>query len=118
MHNSKSVDTPIKNGYTLSWENCPKSDEKKIVMARVPYASVIRSLIYAMLCTWADICFAIGLDSCCQSHPKPICWQAIRHFFVIFGRQEILFFTIRVETWDWRVTLILVGLVTKMSVNP
>ncbi|XP_075636931.1 secreted RxLR effector protein 161-like [Castanea sativa] len=30
-------------------------------MERVPYASAVGSLMYAMLCTRPDICFAIGM---------------------------------------------------------
>ena len=55
MHNSKPVDTPIKKGYTLSLDNCHKSDEEKIKMARVPYANAVGSLMYAMMCTQPDI---------------------------------------------------------------
>ena len=36
-------------------------------MSNFPYASAVGSLMYAMLCTRADICFTIGLVSCYQS---------------------------------------------------
>jgi len=49
MHNSKPMDTPIEKGHTLSLEDCPKSEKEKREMARVPYASAARSLMYAML---------------------------------------------------------------------
>jgi hypothetical protein len=32
-------------------------------MSRVPYASVISSLIYAMMCTHPDICYVVWLVS-------------------------------------------------------
>lgn len=38
-------------------------------MIRVPYANVVGSLIYDMLCTLHDICFTVGLVSRYQSNP-------------------------------------------------
>ena len=34
--------------------------------------------MYAMLCTWPDICFAVGLVSHYQSNPGPTHWQAVK----------------------------------------
>ena len=81
MHYSKPVDTPIEKGLTISLEQCPKTDKEKERMNNVPYASAIRSLMYAMLCTWPDICFAVGLVNHYQSNPGPIHWQAVTRIF-------------------------------------
>ena len=69
-HNSKLIDTPIEKGHSLSLEDCPKSEKEKREIARVPYASTVGSLMYAMLCTQLDICFAVGMVSCYQSNPR------------------------------------------------
>ena len=61
MHYFKPVDTPVEKGLTLSHDQCPKINQKKEKMKDVPYASVVGSLMYAMLYTWPDICFAVGL---------------------------------------------------------
>ena len=50
-------------------------------MARVPYASAVGSLMYAMLCTRPDICFAVGMVSRYQSNLGPIHWQAVKRIF-------------------------------------
>uniref|UniRef100_A0A2N9F6S1 Integrase catalytic domain-containing protein n=1 Tax=Fagus sylvatica TaxID=28930 RepID=A0A2N9F6S1_FAGSY len=63
MHNSKPIDTPMEKGCTLSLDQCPKNDEEKNQMSKVPYASAIGSLMYAMLCTRPNICFAVGMVS-------------------------------------------------------
>ena len=81
MHNSKPIDTPIEKGHTLSLEDCPKSEKEKREMARVPYASAVGSLMYAMLCTRPDICFAVGMVSRYQSNPGPVHWQAVKRIF-------------------------------------
>ena len=50
-------------------------------MARVPYASVVGSLMYAMLCTRPNICFAIGMVSHYQSNLGPVHWQVVKRIF-------------------------------------
>ena len=78
MNHSKPVDTPVEKGLTLSLDQCPKTDQEKETMKNVPYASAIGSLMYAMLCTRPDICFAVGLVSRYQSNPGPTHWQAVK----------------------------------------
>ena len=81
MHNFKPIDTPIEKRHTLSLQNCPKSEKEKREVARVPYASAVGSLMYAMLCTRPDICFAVGMVSRYQSNPKPVHWQVVKTIF-------------------------------------
>ena len=81
MHYSKLVDTPVEKGLTLSIDQCPKTDKEKERMSNVPYASAIGSLMYAMLCTRPDICFAVGLVSRYQSNPGLAHWQAVKRIF-------------------------------------
>ena len=78
MHHSKPVDTPVEKGLTFCLDQCPKTDQEKEKMKDVPYASAVGSLMYAMLCTRPDICFAVGLVSRYQSNPEPTHWQAIK----------------------------------------
>jgi hypothetical protein len=78
MHNSKPIDTPMEKGCTLSLDQCPKNDEEKNQMSKVPYASAIGSLMYAMLCTRPDICFAVDMVSHYQSNPGPAHWRAVK----------------------------------------
>jgi poly(3-hydroxybutyrate) depolymerase len=47
-------------------------------MSKVPYASAIGSLMYAMLCTHLDICFAVDMVSRYQSNPGPNHWRAVK----------------------------------------
>ena len=47
----------------------PKILEEIEKMGKVPYASAIGSLIYAMLCTRPDISYAISVTSSFQSNP-------------------------------------------------
>jgi len=78
MHHSKPVDTLVEKGLTLNLDQCPKIDQEKDKTKDVSYASAVGSLMYAMLCTWPDICFAVGLISRYQSNPGPTHWQAVK----------------------------------------
>ena len=69
MYNSKSIDTPIIKSHILSVEQYHKIEEEKKLMINVPYSSAIGSLLYAIMCTWFDICFVVGMVNKYQSNP-------------------------------------------------
>ncbi|XP_060967751.1 secreted RxLR effector protein 161-like [Cannabis sativa] len=48
-------------------------------MAKIPYASAVGSLMYAMLCTRPDICYAVGNVSRYQSNPGHEHWNAVKY---------------------------------------
>ena len=49
-------------------------------MKKVPYASVVGSLMYAMVCTRLDIAHAVGVVSKFFSNPGKEHWHAINGF--------------------------------------
>ena len=55
-------------------------------MRRVPYASAVGSLMYAMLCTRPDICYAVGIVSRYQSNPGKEHWIAVKHILKYLRR--------------------------------
>ena len=54
---------PIPKGVKLSVEQFPTTEEEEEDMSRVPYASAVGSLIYAMVCTRPYIAHAVGVLS-------------------------------------------------------
>nr|GEU89796.1 retrovirus-related Pol polyprotein from transposon TNT 1-94 [Tanacetum cinerariifolium] len=66
MSSYKLVPTPLAPHFMLSSHECPKSEEDKVDMSRVPYSSAVGSLMYAMVCTRLDLAHAelrnIGLS--------------------------------------------------------
>ena len=68
MQDSKPIDTHTDKSLSLSYDMYPKTPEEKKKMFKVPYASVVGSLMYAMMCTCPDIYYAIGLVSQYQSN--------------------------------------------------
>jgi len=63
------VKVPIHVSVRLSAEQCPKTQEEEEGMSCVPYASVVGSLMYAMVCTRPDIAHAVGVLSRFMSKP-------------------------------------------------
>jgi len=55
MQDSKSIDTHVDKSLSPSCDMCPKTLEEKEKMSKVPYANVVGSLMYAMMCTRPDI---------------------------------------------------------------
>ena len=62
----------------LSLGDCPKSDLEKIEMAKVPYSSVVGSLMYAIICTRPNIAYAVEVVSRYMSNPRKKHWEAIK----------------------------------------
>ena len=55
-------------------------------MRRIPYASAIGSLMYAMLCTRHDICYEVGIVSRYQSNLGMGHWIAVKHILKYLRR--------------------------------
>uniref|UniRef100_A0A3Q7JAX8 Reverse transcriptase Ty1/copia-type domain-containing protein n=1 Tax=Solanum lycopersicum TaxID=4081 RepID=A0A3Q7JAX8_SOLLC len=67
MSSSKPIDTP--------------SEEEKEYMSRVPYASAVGSLMYAMVCTRSDLAHAVSVVSRFMGQPGREHWQAVKRIF-------------------------------------
>ena len=63
MQDSKKGFVPFRVGKSLSSNQRPKTNAKIERMRGISYASAVESLMYVMLCTRPDICFAVGMVS-------------------------------------------------------
>ncbi|KAH9780743.1 hypothetical protein KPL71_008200 [Citrus sinensis] len=88
MENSKTGLLPFRHGITFSNDQSPKISEEIERMRRVPYAEAVGSLMYAMLCTRPDICFAVGMVSRYQFNPGPQYWTAVKHIIKYLKRTK------------------------------
>lgn len=75
-------------GIPLSHDQCSKTPNEKVHMQTVPYVFVEGSLMYAMLYTRLDICFAIYMVSRYQSNPGSKHWKIIKHILKYFKRMR------------------------------
>jgi hypothetical protein len=79
MEESKSVAVPILKGIKLSEEMCAKTPEERKFMSNIPYSSALGSLMYAMLFTRPDLCYAVGILSRYQVNPGETHWKQLRN---------------------------------------
>ncbi len=86
MQDSKKGQLPFRHGVHLSKEHSPKTPQEEENMRQIPYASAVGSLMYAMLCTRPDICYAVGVVSRFQSNPGPEHWNAVKHILKYLRR--------------------------------
>nr|GEU60039.1 hypothetical protein [Tanacetum cinerariifolium] len=63
MENYKKGNLPLYHGIKISKDLCSKTDKELDKMSRVPYASAIVSIMYAMTCTRPDVSFALSMKS-------------------------------------------------------
>jgi hypothetical protein len=61
MKNAKPISTPLANHFKLNKEMCPKTHEEIKYISKVPYSSIVGSLMYAMVFTRPDIAHAMGV---------------------------------------------------------
>ena len=67
MENSKKGDLSIHHTIKLSKTQIPNIDDEIVDMSRVPYASVIGSIMYVMPCTRLDVSYALSMVNQFQS---------------------------------------------------
>ena len=63
MFDVKSVKTPLAAYFRLSTHLNPQTDEEEKHMSRVSYASEVRNIMYAIMCTQLDISHAANIMS-------------------------------------------------------
>lgn len=99
MENSKRGLIPMSHGVSLSEKMSPKTPEERERMSKIPYASAIGSIMYAMLCTRPDVAHSISVTSRFQSDPGEDHWTAVKNIlkylrrtkdiFLVFGGSEL-----------------------------
>ncbi|GJX99364.1 hypothetical protein Tco_0356383 [Tanacetum coccineum] len=100
MENSKKGNLPLHHGIKISKDLCPKTNDELDKMSRVPYASAIGSIMYAMTCTRPDVSFALSMVSRHQQNPGEGRWTAVKNIlkylrntkdmFLVYGGEKEL----------------------------
>ena len=63
MQNSKKGLLPFRHGIPLFDDQRPKTLEEENTRRQISYASIVGSLMYAMLCTRSNICYSVSMVS-------------------------------------------------------
>ena len=69
MESSKKGFLPMSHGVKLSKTQCPSTTDERSRMSAIPYASAVRSIMYAMICTRPDVSYALSVTSRYQADP-------------------------------------------------
>ena len=104
MQNSKKGLLPFRHGVPFSQDQCPKTLEEKEHMQLVPYASVMGSLMYAMLCTRPAIFIEVGMVSKYQSNPGPKHQIVVKHILKYLRRIRDYVFVLQSVEIVWKMT--------------
>ena len=91
MDQSKKGYLPMSHGIYLSKDMCPKTDVEVHNMQNVPYASVVGSIMYAMMCTRPDVSYALSITSKFQANPRKSHWKAVKNILKYLRRTKDLF---------------------------
>ena len=91
MNPFKKGFVPMVHGKHLSKSLCPKTQEERERMSKIPYASAIGSIMYAMLCTRPDVSFALSVTSRFQSTYGEEHWAAVKNILKYLRRTKDLF---------------------------
>jgi hypothetical protein len=100
MQDSKKGFLPMSHGITLSKKQCHLEPNKQERMRVIPYASTIGSIMYAMICVWPDVSYALSAMSRYQSNYGDAHWtiaksiikylRRTKEAFLVFGGEEEL----------------------------
>ena len=78
MQDAKPMSIPLTNHFKLFGSQCSKNEKEIEDMSKVPYASVVGGLMYAMVCTRPDLAHAISTVSKYMANPSREHWNAVK----------------------------------------
>ena len=81
MQECKQVKVPFPVGVKLFVEQFPKTQEEEEDMSRVPYSSVVGSLMYDLVYTRPDHVHVVGVLSRYMSKPRKEHWTTTKRVF-------------------------------------
>ena len=101
MHEAKKGFLPVSHGIHLSKTQGPSTPDEQRRMDKIPYASAIGSIMYAMVCTRPDVSYALSATSRYQANPGESHWTAVKSIlkylrrtkdmFLVYGGEDELF---------------------------
>ncbi|GJX15406.1 hypothetical protein Tco_0216238 [Tanacetum coccineum] len=77
--------------HELSNEMCASTPEEVAYMKKVPYASVVGSIMYVVRCTRPDVAFAQNLVSRYQQNPRKLHWVTVKHILKYLRNTKDMF---------------------------
>lgn len=69
----------LANHFKISSYLCPKLDDDKAQMAKIPYGSLVGSIMYAMICSRPDIVHVVSVISRFMYNLREKHWQPTKY---------------------------------------
>ena len=91
MEESKKGFLPMSHGVHLSKDMSPKTQEEKEHMSRISYTSVIRTIMYAMLCTRSNVSHTLSITSRYQANLGEKHWMTVKNIINFLRRTKDMF---------------------------
>jgi hypothetical protein len=100
LKDAKPIDTPLATDLKLSVDLCPCDEKGKEEIGKIPYASVVGSLVYTMVCTQPYITYSVGVVSKFLANLSKQHWKAVKwilrylngtsHYCLCFGNNDVV----------------------------
>ena len=97
INNAKIVSTPLGQHFRLSITQALETHKEKRFMEKIPYASMVGSVIYTMECSRPDLSYAVSMISRYMSCPGKPHWQAVKWLFQ---------YLVGTRSWGWFIGVI------------
>ena len=81
MADVKPVGSTLLTNWKLFGKQSPKIKGNKVELIKIPYASTVRSLVYAMVCTQPDIGYKVEVVNRFMSIPGKEHWLLSSGYF-------------------------------------
>jgi hypothetical protein len=81
MHDSKLVSSPIDPHFKLSSSQSPSTNSNFEYMSKIPYSTVVGSLMYIMVCSHSDLSYVMSLVSRYMANPGKEHWNDVKWIF-------------------------------------
>ena len=85
IENAKSVSTPLPTTIRLSDKDSPSTEEERKLNGKIPYSSVVGSIMYAMVVTRPDLAYVVGVVSLYMSNTGQKHWEVVKHILRYLG---------------------------------
>ena len=89
MENSNKGFIPTQHSLSLTKTQCLLDTKEVEQISKIPYASTIGSIIYAMICTRPNTALAFCMCSKYQANPREVHWTSAKQTNTILDRNRV-----------------------------
>src|SRR4051812_32035629 len=91
MHEAKKGFLPVSHGIHISKTQGPSNPDEQRRMDKIPYASAIGSIMYAMVCTRPYVSYALSATIRYQANPGESHWTTVKSILKYLRRTKDMF---------------------------